>query len=77
MSTETKENMTQETQTEQVQLSISDLQVMASVIDLASSRGAFRAAELSQVGSIFDKLTKFLAFVKESQEREATEGKTE
>jgi hypothetical protein len=77
MTTEVKDTMTQEKQTEQVQLTIADLQVIGSIIDLASRRGAFQAAELSQVGTTYDKLTKFLTFVKESQEKETGEAKAE
>lgn len=55
------------TQVEQPQLSIADLQVLAKIIELATSRGAFRAAELSQIGMSFDKLAKFLTFVEQSQ----------
>jgi len=41
-------------------IQISDLQTVLNIIDLASSRGAFRANELTQVGSIADKLGGFL-----------------
>jgi len=46
-----------------VQLTISDLQLVSRVIDLASRRGAFQAAEMSQVGDIYNKLTAFLSQV--------------
>jgi len=42
------------------QLSITDLAVLKNVIDVACSRGAFKAAEMKQVGEIYDKLTAFL-----------------
>lgn len=42
------------------QITIADLDTLKNVVDLASSRGAFRGAELSQVGTIYDKLTAFL-----------------
>ena len=44
-------------------LSIGDLKGLASIIDVASTRGAFKAAELSGVGTLFNKLTTFLANV--------------
>ena len=44
-------------------ISIQDLQNLLVVIDLATSRGAFRGAELSQVGQVFDKLNTFLQSV--------------
>tara|TARA_B100000989_G_scaffold288775_1_gene259855 strand:+ start:448 stop:768 length:321 start_codon:yes stop_codon:yes gene_type:complete len=49
------------------QLSIADLQALLNVIDVASSRGAFRANELTNVGGIADKLTKFLQHVADQQ----------
>ena len=42
------------------QLSITDLAVLKNVIDVACSRGTFKAAEMKQVGEIYDKLTAFL-----------------
>jgi hypothetical protein len=42
------------------QLSITDLAVLKNVIDVACSRGAFKASEMKQVGEIYDKLTAFL-----------------
>jgi hypothetical protein len=45
------------------QLSITDLAVLKNVIDVACSRGAFKAAEMKQVGEIYDKLTAFLEAV--------------
>ena len=36
-------------------IQITDLQTILNIIDLASSRGAFRAPELTQVGAIADK----------------------
>ena len=42
------------------QLSITDLAVLKNVIDVACSRGAFKAGEMKQVGEIYEKLTAFL-----------------
>lgn len=55
-------------------INLSDLQSLLNVIDLATSRGAFRGNELTQVGAIFDKLDNFLKFVAAQQEaqQEAT-----
>lgn len=55
------------------QLSISDLQALLNVIDVASSRGAFRANELTNVGGVADKLTKFLQHVADQQKAQADE----
>ena len=42
------------------QITIADLDTLRNIVDLASTRGAFRGAELTQVGAIYDKLTAFL-----------------
>ena len=74
---ETVENQEQvSTEEQQVpeSVSLNDLQLLANIVDLASQRGAFRGAELSQVGSVFDRLQKFLGFVaKQQEEREQAE----
>jgi hypothetical protein len=59
-----------QTQAVAPQLSIADLQALLNIIDVASSRGAFRAAELSNVGTVIDKLSKFLQFVTDQQKAE-------
>lgn len=58
---------------EPVQLTIADLQLLARIMDLASRRGAFQAAELSQVGESYNKLAGFLAYVDSVQKKEAEE----
>ena len=42
------------------ELTISDLAAMKSIIDIASSRGAFKPAEMMAVGQTYSKLTAFL-----------------
>ena len=49
------------------QLTLTDLANIHQLIDLASSRGAFRAAEMQQVGEIYNKLTVFLSAVATQQ----------
>jgi hypothetical protein len=44
-------------------LQLNDLLLTAQVIQLASSRGAFRAEELTEVGGLYDRI---VAFLKES-----------
>ena len=44
-------------------LSIADLKNLATIIDVASTRGAFRANEMATVGVMFNKLSAFLARV--------------
>lgn len=45
------------------ELTIADLTNLRSVIDVAAQRGAFRAAEMSAVGQVFNKLNSFLEAV--------------
>ena len=45
---------------ENVQLTIADLASIQTLIDAACTRGAFKAPEMSQVGEIYNKLTRFL-----------------
>jgi hypothetical protein len=63
------------------QITIADLDTIKNVIDLACTRGAFRGAEISQVGAVFDKLTVFLnAVIEQAKAQEATNaeaGKTQ
>jgi hypothetical protein len=41
-------------------ITIADLDLLRQIVDLASTRGAFKGAELTQVGIVYDKLTRFL-----------------
>ena len=60
-----------ENTTQPTQITISDLDQIKNIIDVASSRGAFRANELSQVGITYDRLTAFLdAVVAQAQAQE-------
>jgi hypothetical protein len=45
---------------EPVILSIQDIVLSANIIDLATQRGAFKAAEAGQVGACFEKLVAFI-----------------
>ena len=51
-------------------LNIQDLSAMKSIIDVASSRGAFKPAEMQMVGQTYNKLTVFLDAV--AKQAEAT-----
>ena len=44
-------------------ITIADLDTIKNIIDLACTRGAFRGAEISQVGVVYDKLSAFLTAV--------------
>ena len=55
---------------ENAQLTIADLASLHSLIDAACTRGAFKAPEMSRVGEIYDKLTRFLdAAAQQTQEQ--------
>ena len=49
-------------------LSIGDLKNLATILDVASSRGAFKAAEMAGVGTLFNKLNAFLVNVEKGQQ---------
>lgn len=59
---------------EQITLGVADLQNAAQVIDIAVTRGAFRAAEAEQVGAVFNRLSAFIQSVQDQQAPAATEG---
>lgn len=65
------EEQTPEGQTPEGQatdLNISDLVALKSIIDIASSRGAFKANELEAVGKTYNKLNSFLEAVAQKDE---------
>ena len=45
------------------QITVTDLVTLKNIVDLASTRGAFRANELKDVGEVYNKLTSFLEYV--------------
>jgi hypothetical protein len=44
-------------------LNLNDLAALKSIVEVASQRGAFKAAELESVGKIYNKLNTFLEAV--------------
>lgn len=64
-----EENQVQ--QAEQITITVSDLTNARAIIDLASSRGAFRANELSSVGAVYDKLNSFLNSIEQQASADA------
>ena len=54
-----------------VQLGVQDLQNAAQIIDIAMSRGAFRANEAAQVGAVYNKIEAFIKSVAEAQNQNA------
>lgn len=72
----TTEDVNQENQEPKNQgLSLNDIHAMVQIVDLASSRGAFRADELSKVGAVYDKVNSFLISI--SAQQNASEEATE
>jgi hypothetical protein len=57
----------------QPELTIQDLGNLRAIIDVASQRGAFRAAEMAAVGSAFNKLNDFLNAVAPQEKSNADE----
>ena len=54
-------------------ITVADLNLLKNIIDLASTRGAFRAGEMKQVGEVYEKLNAFLeAVVAQAAAQEAT-----
>jgi len=56
---------------ENTQLTVADLASVKNIIEAASSRGAFKAEEMTQVGAVYDKLSAFLAQVAAQQKAQA------
>jgi hypothetical protein len=56
------------------ELTITDLQNVRSIIDIAATRGAFKAAEMAAVGTVFNKLDTFLQSVVPAQAAPAEAG---
>ena len=50
-------------------LGVADLQNAAQIIDVAVSRGAFKAGEAAQVGAVYNKIQAFITSVVESQKQ--------
>lgn len=55
------------TDTTQSQISIADLENVIQIIDVASTRGAFKGNELSAVGGVRDKIEAFIQAVKPTE----------
>jgi len=52
---------------EPADLTINDLSNIRQIIDLASSRGAFRPTEMIAVGTVYNKLSNFLNSIPKQQ----------
>lgn len=76
MSEETTNPNTQTSASDEtsVDLTLNDLAALRSIIDVASSRGAFKPNEMITVGSVYTKLEKFLEIAaKQSQAAQAAQ----
>ena len=71
-----EKNTTEEIKTEEVtapaeqqgpDLTVQDLQALKNIVDVASSRGAFKPNEMVAVGSVYTKLETFLKAVTSAQ----------
>lgn len=49
------------------ELNINDLVALKNVVDVATTRGAFRANEMTAIGQIYDKLSRFLEAIEKHQ----------
>jgi hypothetical protein len=67
MSDDVQQQEAQQEAQGQPDLTITDLQNLRAVIDVASTRGAFKAAEMAAVGTVFNKLDAFLNAVTSQQ----------
>ena len=57
--------------TENTEVPVQDLQALKTIIDVASSRGAFKPNEMVQIGQTYNKLDSFLAAVAAQQQSPA------
>ena len=52
-------------------ITVADLNLLKTMIELASTRGAFQAGEMRQVGEVYEKLVAFLeAVIAQAQSQE-------
>ena len=59
------------------QITISDLDALKNIINVACGRGAFRADEMTQIGTLYDKLDKFLTVTVAQAEAQAATDATQ
>ena len=72
--TQPQEPEATESQTPSTDLNIQDLSAMKAIIDVASTRGAFKPAEMMMVGQTYNKLTVFLDQVAKQAEAQKAAG---
>lgn len=52
---------------EPADLNLNDLVAVRSIIDIASTRGAFKANEMAAVGTVYNKIDRFLTQAQKAQ----------
>ena len=70
--TATAQPQAQAPQPDPTALSIGDLKNLSTILDVASTRGAFKANEMAGVGFLYNKLQAFLAKVAPQEEQKPT-----
>ena len=55
-------------------LGLADIAFLLQIVEICSQRGAFKADELTSVGTVYDKVKTFLAANSPAQPATATEG---
>lgn len=69
--------MDQPIETTQPSLNISDLQAVVELIDACTQRGAFRAEELVQVGTLYSRIREFVTSVQPASAESESDSTTE
>ena len=69
--------MSETTEQQEVQLQLEDLVRALEIINLASSRGAFRPDEFTTIGSVYERVFKFLEASGAIQRPQQTEANPE
>ena len=59
---------------EQPQITVADIATLKQIVEVASSRGAFRAEELSQVGNVYDRVSAWVEFMTQEATEDTEEG---
>ena len=60
-----------------VELSIDDLVAVINIINVATERGAFKAPELTPVGNVYDRISKFVKYIQDTEAKKANGGPTD
>lgn len=68
--TEEVQEQSVESSQEPIQLTITDIATIKTVIDVASSRAAFKPEEMEAVGKIYNKISAFLTAVQEAIDKQ-------